>query len=97
MLANESELGVWDGQLGQVAAQSVGVGVHAKANGTSEMNAGLVVMAKCRIAIVNVVGRHWTHVVNWALENQYSLVLYAGTDKMINSTSNHGIVQSSVV
>lgn len=60
MVAFELELDVWNGQLVQVGAQSVGVGDHAKVeiNGTSEMHAGRVVVVKCRIATVIVVARH---------------------------------------
>jgi len=59
MVAFESELDVWNGQLGQVGAQSVGVGGHGKVEIT-ELDAGqvVVVVADCRIETVDVVGRH---------------------------------------
>lgn len=98
MVAFVSELGVWGGQFGQVGARRVGVESHAKVetNETSEMDAGQVVAAECKIAIANVMGRHWALVANWMLENRYSLVLYAGVDTMAKSMSSHAVVHSVV-
>jgi hypothetical protein len=77
-----------------VGAQRAGVGSHAKVatHETSEMDAGQVVVAECKIATVNVVGRHWALVANWMLENRYSLVPYAGVDTMSSRVVVHSVV-----
>lgn len=67
-------------------------GGHARVerDGTSEMDEVHVVETECRVASVNIVGRHRARMRG----NHYNLVLYAGVGREIRSMSNYVVVRS---